>query len=398
MALSTQRLAGPIELKLVIDRRGRVRAELVASRPTRIGRSFRGVAPVELSSRIGALFVICRQAQLVASSMALSAARGDDEPPNRRFTSLRVAAESLFEAARATCLTWPERFGITPDAEVAALYRSYSSVVAALSSERGGARQALGDRQLVPSLVTYAALARRLAFGKGKELPKTLSELLQWAHRQETASARFVAALLERRWHSLGAAELEAVEQAPVRPILRALVGSSGEAFAASPDVAGQPRETSALSRWRDHALVQEALGSWGPGLLTRTMARMVELEQLASTIDDGLDGERWLQWSPRIVQELDGWSVAIVPSARGMLIHALRLAAERVEDYRILAPTEWNFSARGPVIRSLEAMGSALDPLAPNERIEQARLVAGSYDPCVALEVTVEEKERLDA
>ena len=55
---------------------------------------------------------------------------------------------------------------------------------------------------------------------------------------------------------------------------------------------------------------------------------------------------------------------------------------AGRVTDYRILAPTEWNFYPAGALAEELAAMptGAGL--------AERARRVVASLDPCVACEV----------
>ncbi len=73
------------------------------------------------------------------------------------------------------------------------------------------------------------------------------------------------------------------------------------------------------------------------------------------------------------------------IPAARGLLVHRVRLAEGRVKDYRILAPTEWNFHPEGVVAAGLDAMaarsdGPELEPL--------ARLFIAAVDPCVEFEL----------
>ena len=66
---------------------------------------------------------------------------------------------------------------------------------------------------------------------------------------------------------------------------------------------------------------------------------------------------------------------------ARGLLFHWVRLDhAGAVVDYRVLAPTEWNFHPAGTLARSLAA-------LAPNDGA-RARTLAAAFDPCVACTV----------
>ena len=54
--------------------------------------------------------------------------------------------------------------------------------------------------------------------------------------------------------------------------------------------------------------------------------------------------------------------------------------SAGGVLDYRVLAPTEWNFHPDGALARAVAA-------LAPDD-LDAARLLAAAYDPCVTCTV----------
>ncbi len=63
---------------------------------------------------------------------------------------------------------------------------------------------------------------------------------------------------------------------------------------------------------------------------------------------------------------------------ARGLLLHSVQLdRIATVMEYRVLAPTEWNFHPAG-------SLGQAVASLAPDDR-DSARLLAAAFDPCVA-------------
>ncbi|NTV97153.1 MAG: hypothetical protein HGA75_17355 [Thiobacillus sp.] len=76
---------------------------------------------------------------------------------------------------------------------------------------------------------------------------------------------------------------------------------------------------------------------------------------------------------------------MAAVETSRGLLIHALRLHDGRIAQYRIVAPTEWNFQPGGPLAAALAALpdGDDLDT--------RARRLALAMDPCVDYRVEVE-------
>jgi Ni,Fe-hydrogenase I large subunit len=74
------------------------------------------------------------------------------------------------------------------------------------------------------------------------------------------------------------------------------------------------------------------------------------------------------------------------VQTARGLLLHRVRLAKGRVAHYQIVAPTEWNFHPDGALVRALRRM--VTDDRAT---LEQAtRLAVQALDPCVGFRIEV--------
>ena len=62
---------------------------------------------------------------------------------------------------------------------------------------------------------------------------------------------------------------------------------------------------------------------------------------------------------------------------ARGLLLHWVQLdPSGQVQDYRVLAPTEWNFHPAG-------ALARAIADLPPHD-VASAHILAAAYDPCV--------------
>jgi coenzyme F420-reducing hydrogenase alpha subunit len=78
------------------------------------------------------------------------------------------------------------------------------------------------------------------------------------------------------------------------------------------------------------------------------------------------------------------GVGLAQVQAARGLLVHRVAIQAGRVADYRILAPTEWNFHPQGAA-----ALGLATLPDADDATLRRmAGLFVTALDPCVAYDV----------
>jgi Ni,Fe-hydrogenase I large subunit len=70
--------------------------------------------------------------------------------------------------------------------------------------------------------------------------------------------------------------------------------------------------------------------------------------------------------------------AIAYVEMSRGLLVHWVRLRSgsdSAVADYRVLAPTEWNFHPEG-------ALARAIREHRPDD--EALRLLLQAFDPCV--------------
>ena len=82
---------------------------------------------------------------------------------------------------------------------------------------------------------------------------------------------------------------------------------------------------------------------------------------------------------------------------ARGLLVHWVRLDADdRIADYRVLAPTEWNFHPAGSAAQALAACAGQT----PSTGVDMAQLLAtaAAYDPCVELRLEDRPQEPADA
>ncbi len=151
--------------------------------------------------------------------------------------------------------------------------------------------------------------------------------------------------------------------------------------FIAQPRWQGNCCETTSLTRTHT-PLLDDLKQLFANGLLVRLVARLQEVAALAVAMVPGPVGGHaqpaWEASRPAV-------GIGQVAAARGQLVHRVELVRDRVSDYRILAPTEWNFHPEGVLARALGALrGSA-------EQIEmQARLLINAIDPCVGYELVV--------
>jgi hypothetical protein len=161
--------------------------------------------------------------------------------------------------------------------------------------------------------------------------------------------------------------------------------------FERAPAVSGVPRETGSWTRLAQagDAGLPIPANAW-----LRMGARLAEVcalgEELAHGAGQGVEGRRLLTGGALVLAP--GVALAWTEMARGLLCHWVQLDLDGpravIRDYRIVAPTEWNFHPRGAVAQALAAMPAGGDA---DTRVATARrigVLAAAFDPCVNFEI----------
>ena len=148
--------------------------------------------------------------------------------------------------------------------------------------------------------------------------------------------------------------------------------------FCLLPQWQGACAETGVWSRLRDHH--GTALGNIAHSAWSRLSARWLELNELTGSPDAVL-------LSSGAMPLGDGAAIGWCEMARGLLLHWVRLDNDqRVMDYRVLAPTEWNFHPQG-------ALAHALTDL-HDHAAASTHVLNAAYDPCVSCSIDTTSKE----
>ncbi len=387
-------LAGRLQIRI-----GPGGTTIASSRPLGAANVFVGRGPEETARLLPALFSICSTAQSAACVGALEQAQGLAPAPSRLQLRQRlVDAETLREHLWRILLDWPRVLGLEPDAPaMARVLDGYGRLRSALASgldpfelgmiapvrepvPRSALESAAALKALVAERVLGVAPARWLA-----SVPD-LDALAAWCGRMDTVVTRLLSRLLDQDLADLGRSAFSALPELVQSELDGYLAGPGAKAFIARPTWDGEPRETSPLTRSLDAPLIRNLVARFGNGILTRLVAQLVEVARIASGAD-GAGAAEAAEDLPPVLGESAGLrlepgvGLARVTAARGLLVHRVRVAEGRVADYRILAPTEWNFNPRGAVAAGLDAIAARLD----GAEIEPlARLFIAAVDPCV--------------
>ena len=342
-------------------RAGRIRAvDIASTRAVLPPQLTRGRTADEVARTVPLLFSVCSLAQSAATAGALDAARGrawDATGLARRSDAVR--REAAIELLTRLLLDWPRELGVAPDVPAVA-----------------HARQAAPER----GLDVCRAIARDRVYGieASAWLDQTSLEVLdRWTAEATTLPGRLLARL-QSEAEGLGRSDVDAMPLTDSESLLGMLPALDiAPDFGRLPDWHGRPVETGPLARRARHPLLAAFVQRDGNSVAARFVAQLVDLASVLSP-----DGA-----TPAVGQLAAGGRVGVglAETARGLLLHHAQVAADgRVERYRIVAPTEWNFHPEGALTRGLIGRPA---PDAVSAR-RDASLLAQALDPCVAFRI----------
>nr|P31878.1 RecName: Full=Hydrogenase expression/formation protein HupK [Azotobacter vinelandii]CAA45182.1 ORF3 [Azotobacter vinelandii] len=295
--------------------------------------------------RLPLLFGLCAAAQQVAALRALERAAGwaaiaEVEEGRTRLGELESIRESLLRLVQVWELPVPlERLKA-----LLALCRRAAARLQALTAFRAAPLPA--DAELEGTLAALAAA---------------------WADLQPPAPADWLRPRLDR-WQevALGGPPPQAFTADELPALLAQLRASDARA-----EIAGQPRlggpAASAGAQATASAQIEQHVGA----LLRRTAQAIDSLQSPPAP--------------PAVAGLAAGEGVGLARTARGWLLHRVCLDDGAVGTWQLLAPTDWNFHADGPLRRRLCGVRVAAGEV---EALLRELILA--LDPCVAFEVKI--------
>jgi hypothetical protein len=344
-------------------RTGGARPTLTSTRRAWASQLGRGQLADTLPERLAALYSLCGGAHRVAARHAVSAARGggDEVAPADR---LALRADTLREHLRRLWLELPALAPALPAPDAAVLARSGLLRGTVTDAER---------RAWVEREVLAQPAADWLA--GWRDQPAAFAAA--WAAQGRSAAARLLAVARPRLAGLCAMPRALGVHGGA--PDLQGLAQSlrSDAGFALAPTWRGRTAETGCWTRRADPAVPAETGDLW-----LRLVSRVADLARLVQP-----DGEQQLDQGALALGAGEG--LGWCEMARGLLLHWVRLRADgRVDDCRLVAPTEWNFHPQGSAAQRAGRAAGDVDQ-------DQVRWVLAAYDPCVT--VTLEPVDVID-
>ncbi|MDP1648113.1 MAG: nickel-dependent hydrogenase large subunit [Rubrivivax sp.] len=355
---------------------------LGSTRPLAAARVLLGRSPGDAAALVPRLYALCGQAQGAACAAALRAA-GADESSVPRVSGWVVALEALQETLWRLLIDAPRSLSLPSQvAAVGPARAAVAQAIAALKAHPERPQPALADAAAV-----LGNIAHHHVYGcdPGAWLATPDAATFDtWRDTTNTLPARALA-LLAATAPGLGRSDTALMPGLDDSAWWSAVVPALQQdpLFAQAPTWGGRPVETGALSRCRERPLVAALIARDGHSAATRFAARLVEGAALLGVLPAASsEAVGWVRAWPLGA----GLGLAAVQTARGLLLHQARLADGRITDYRIVAPTEWNFHPQGALFSGIVGTES------PDEATLLARtgLAVHALDPCVGFRVEV--------
>ena len=354
--------AGKLTLGVVWDGESVVATEITSTRPM-AAQVLKGKTPTQVVQIVPLLFSVCGRAQGAAASVALLAAMREESPAVAAMER-SIVCEALQEHLWRMMLDWPDLLGIPQDDKQFARWFAMLRSIGMGEAELAGFRHEFERDALGMTTAEWRKMT-------------TYAGVQAWWRKSESVLARVLSKLdgLQQSRNTRNEARLLPAWSAA--EALQACTGKWDVRFAARPEWLGAAAETGALSYHADSPLLRDVWQQSGSKALTRVLARLLDMVELAG----GTAAPRLSMASPAVDE-----GVAAVRTARGLLLHRVRLDGDLVADYQIIAPTEWNFHPAGPFAQDLcslaEHDGGLLE--------FRAQIEVMSLDPCVVYEVEI--------
>lgn len=398
---------GQIDITLTILPSGKKEVTILNNRPVHAAKLLVGKTIDEALTIIPLLYHICGKAQGSAAISALQAAKNtrSDETTYLSRTVLSDV-ELIREHLLRIFLDWPalleaDDCSTEVSKQMSDFMRFSSEFERALfHSEKPFSPHTVATPERDLLFKTFSDLENFLEchiYGCSPDLwlkAKARDVIFHWMRQDKCLSARSCAVILENGWAQEGQTIIPFLPKLTANQCASLLFSNNNlqsDDFIASPTWKELPHETSALSRCHQHPLLKLLLAHCGTGLLTRHVSRLVELALVYARIKLNI-GQLVSSYLPTQIRRETSISttphfgIGMVEAARGILIHGVHLEEDTIKDYKILAPTEWNFHPEGVLSNALSNIESTDEAHIK----EMANLLIPAIDPCTKTSLEV--------
>jgi Ni,Fe-hydrogenase I large subunit len=359
--------SGKLNLRVVWDSKVVRGVEVKSTRPQAY-RLLKGKLTKDALQLVPLLYSVCGKAQHAAAIEATSAAQGIERQSNSKLER-EVVCEAMQEHLWRLLLDWPKLMELPMHQQQ---FIHWHGALKEISNGRGSAENLLAELHQVLLGITPAERAQIDNYNK----------LIELQNRGRGLLVPLIAALnFEEENFKFN----DKVEQSELMPnwgaseILQMFKDNFNNQFAAIPQYDGKPMETGALAQNQNAPLMRDEMNHHPTRVQARLVARLVALLDSAESLVTGN-----ISAVLQSISAANSSGLSVVKTARGMLLHFVRIEENRIAEYLTVAPTEWNFHPQGALANGLIGLQES-----DAERLMRtAKIFVLSLDPCVEYEI----------
>ncbi len=368
--------------------------EITTSRPLQAQRIFIGKTPKQVLGIIPLMYNICATAQSRAALKSLQQGLQLEADPKAEIArDMLLLVEIAKEHLLRILIDWPELLDIETGRKKLTFISRLGADFKSALFPRGQAFCLESELKIDHKQIKY------LIENLGKQLSERvflvscsdwlacndLDAVQQWLEQSDTIISRSLKQILVSNYAKIGVSECHHLPELDHQQLLKCFNREDAENFIALPQWQNHSFESTVLSRQLQHPLIQSLYSEYKNGLLTRCLARLVELAKIPQQLGLLLEQLNGHHFEP-VAKQQDSHGLAQLESARGRLIHRAEIKRGLISKYQILAPTEWNFHPQGVLAQSL----AGLDTKNSKDLQKFARLIINAIDPCVGYELRI--------
>jgi len=369
-----------VEGELTIEIGDEVR--VTSSRPVFASRILIGKSPQQALDVIPLLFNVCDIAQARAGLLAM---QKRSEPAQETARDILVLVETAREHLLRVLLDYPKLFGFDMSSaslpEISQLNQLWKKALfkegnafgfdCLLDIDEVQCQLLIGQLETIMQKdVFHCSTSQWLEIDD-------LSALENWVDGCDSGAAISIKKIGQQEWYELGDSDCLSLPELSSADLIKRFDSPNANAFIAQPSWNDKCYESTVLNRHLTSPLISHLLNQFNKGLITRWLARLVEMASIPSKIKTLLN--QLTNNNTSIKNNNQG--IAQVEAARGHLIHRVKIKNNLIENYQILAPTEWNFHPQGLIKQ-------ALSNIKPKKTEQLARIIINAIDPCVGYQL----------
>lgn len=373
------------------------RVILNSSRPVNAARIFHGKSMQEMLATLPLIYQVCGTAQANAAVNACENAMLVKPAVSSVIArDMLVWCETAKEHVWRILIDWSKRVNMQPDKEalltINQLLPKMKTAMFNAQNPFVPSAQIDSDKHAVLGLIdALQHLLEESIFSASLDSWQSLTKsvnLTAWLENNQSVAARMIKHVMTQMPAMDHASDIAFLPELNDDDINNTLQDENADKFIAQPVWLGKNCETGSMARQRRHPLLVDLLEQQSSDVTTRTVARLVELASIPVLLREKLNqlenfvNENTSQKS----HHNTGIGIGRVEAARGRLIHRVVLNKGKINQFQILAPTEWNFHPDGLAVRLISQLPASNEA----DLRYQAGILIESIDPCVNYEMVI--------